>query len=75
MQITEVKKRKYGLTDEEILSILQAIDVLKIISNDNEICEVIQYEACGGGGGVGDAQDVLDVILSLDGTYIIDCQK
>ena len=70
MQITEVKKRKYGLTEEEILAILQAIDVLKIISNDNEICEVIQCEACGG---VGDAQDVLAAILSLDGTYIIDC--
>ena len=72
MLITEIKRKKYCLTEEEVLAIIQTIDVLKIISNDDEICEVIQCEACGG---VGDAQDVLDAILSLDETYIIDCQK
>ena len=67
MWITEVKKKHYNLTVEEISAIKRAIVVLETISIDDEICEAIQCEACGG---VGDAQNVLNTILSLDATDI-----
>lgn len=67
MWTTEIKKKRYNLTVEEISAIRRAIEVLETISNDDEICYAIQCEACGG---VGDAQDVLNAILSLDATDI-----
>ena len=69
MLITEVKKKKYCLTEEETLAIIQAIDVLQTIYDDDKICEVIQCEACGA---VRDAQDVLSAILNFDETDILD---
>ena len=69
MLITEAKKKKYSLTREEISAIRRAIYVLKTIDDDDEICEVIQCEACGA---VRDAQDVLYAILNFDETDILD---
>ena len=69
MQMTEVKKKKYSLTREEISAIKQVIDILEIISKDDGIREAIQYEAYGR---ISDQQDILNAILSLDETDI-DC--
>ena len=67
MWITEVKKKRYNLTVEEISAIRLAIDVLETISNDDEIYGAIYREACGA---IVDAQDVLSAILNLDKTNI-----
>ena len=69
MQMTEVKKKKYSLTREEISAIKQVIDILEIVSKDDGIREAIQYEAYGR---ISDQQDILNAILSLDETDI-DC--
>ena len=69
MQITEVKKKKYSLTREEISAIRRAIDVLEIINNDNDVCKAIQNETyeCGN---IEDALLVLNATLTLDETDI-----
>ena len=69
MLISEVKKKTYSLTGEEVSAIRRAICVLRTIYEDDEICEVIQREACGA---VGDAQGVLYTVLSFDGIDILD---
>ena len=69
MLISEVKKKTYSLTGEEVLAIKQTVDILETISNDDEICEAIQSETwCG----VWDPQDLLNTVLSFDGTDILD---
>jgi len=69
MLISEVKKKTYSLTGEEVSAIRRAICVLQTIYDDDEICEAIQSETwCG----VWDAQDLLNTVLSFDGTDILD---
>ena len=71
MQITEVKKKKCILTGEEISAIKQVINILDIISGEDEICEVIQYEAYADVD-IYDVKAILDVLLSID-KIDIDC--
>ena len=69
MQITEVKKKKCILTGEEISAIKQVINILDIISGEDEICKAIQYEAYVYGDigeDIDDAQAILDVLLNID---------
>ena len=63
MQITEVKKKKYTLTEEGISAIKQVIDILEIICSDDDIYKVIRHEAYSD---IEDTLEVLNVILNLD---------
>ena len=69
MKITEVRKKRYILTPTETSVIREVLRVLSEISNDDDICENIQSESCAG---VGDAENLLVAILSLDETDL-DC--
>ena len=69
MRTTEVRKKKYSLTQDEITAIREVIEILDTLEKDDEISEAIQCEACES---VEDFKEILLAILRLDGQDL-DC--
>ena len=68
MRTSEVKKKRYELSREEVLSLKKALEVIEQIENDEELSEAIQCESCGGD--IEDTKEMVKTILNLNETDI-----
>ena len=67
MQIITVKKKKYILTQTEASAIREVLRLLSQITDDDDIADTIQIEACSE---VEDTEELLNTILNLEGKDI-----
>lgn len=67
MQTITVAKKKYILTQTEASAIKEVIRLLSQITDDDDIADTIQIEACSE---VEDTEELLNTILNLEGKDI-----
>ena len=67
MQTITVAKKKYILTQTEASAIREVIRLLSQITDDDDIADTIQIEACSE---VEDTEELLNTILNLEGKDI-----
>ena len=69
MRTTEVKKKRYSLSGEEMSALKRTYDILNQIENDEELSEAIRCESCGSGD-VDDTKEMIQTIINLNETDI-----
>ena len=69
MLITEIRKKKYCLTEEEMSALKMTYNVLNQIENDEELSEAIQCESCNCGN-VDGTREIIQTIINLNETDI-----
>ena len=67
MQTITVAKKKYILTQTEASAIKEVIRLLSQITDDDDIADTIQIEACSE---VEDTEELVNTILNLEGKDI-----
>ena len=67
MQTITVAKKKYILTQTEASAIREVIRLLSQITDDDDLADTIQIEACSE---VEDTEELLNTILNLEGKDI-----
>ena len=69
MRISEVKKKRYELSREEVPSLKKALEVIQQIENDEELSEAIRCASCGCSD-IEDTKEMIKTILNLNETDI-----
>ena len=70
MLITERRKKKYCLTEEEMSALKMTYNILnQIVENDEELSEAIRCESCSCCD-VDDTREMIQTIINLNGTDI-----